>query len=125
MLYTQISESIIKLMKRKKELNLFNFLADFELTSKSAEYFKKEINFTLDINLPQRKLVDLGKVLGRIVSAGFVLEMGESGFRKDLIENCMSTLQQDISNLINSFNFNKKVDSIEEYQDGSSWLQFT
>ncbi len=125
MLYTQISESIIKLMKRKKELNLFKFLEDFELTSKSAEYFKKEINFNLDINLSQRKLVDLGKALGRIVSAGFVLEMGENGFRKDLIENCISTLQQDISNLINSFNFSNKVDSIEDYQEGSSWMQFT
>lgn len=125
MLYTQISESIIKLMKRKKELNLFRFLEDFELTAKSAEYFKKEINFVLDINLPQRKLVELGKALGRIISAGFVLDMSESGFRKDLIENCISTLQQDISNLINSFNFNNEVNSVEDYQDGSSWLQFT
>lgn len=124
MLYTQISESIIKLMKRKKELNLFQFLKDFDLTAKSAELFKKEINFTLDLDLPQRKLVELGKALGRIVSAGFVVEMGESGFRKDLIDNCIATLQHDISNLINSFNFGNEVKSIEDYQEGSSWLQF-
>ncbi len=124
MLYTQISESIIKLMKRKKEMNLFKFLEEYDLTSKSAAYFKKEINFTLDMNLPQRKLVDLGKALGRIVSAGFVIDLGESGFRKDLIDNCIATLQQDISNLLNSFNFSNGVNSIEDYQDGSSWLQF-
>ena len=124
MLYTQISESIIKLMKRKKELNLFQFLKDFDLTAKSVIYFKKEINFTLDINLPQRKLVDLGKVLGRVVSAGFVIDMGESGFRKDLIDNCIITLQQDISSLINSFNFGNEIKSIEDFQEGSSWLQF-
>ncbi|MCF6297397.1 MAG: acyl-CoA/acyl-ACP dehydrogenase [Flavobacteriaceae bacterium] len=124
MLYTQISESIIKLMKRKKELNLFQFLKGFDLTAKSAAYFKNEINFILDINLSQRKLVDLGKALGRIVSVGFVIDMGESGFRKDLIDNCIATLQQDISNLINSFNFGNKIKDIEDYQEGSSWLQF-
>ena len=85
---------------------------------------KKEINFTIDINLPQRKLVDLGRAISRIVSAGFVLDMGASGFRKDLIDNCITTLRQDISNLMNSFNFNNDINSIEDYQEGSSWLQF-
>ena len=124
MLYSQISEAIIKLMKRKKELNLLKFLQEFDLTSKAAEYFKNEINFTIDINLPQRKLVDLGKAIGRIVSAGFVLDMSEAGYRKDLINNCITTLQQDISNLLNSFNFNNEINSIEDYKEGSSWLEF-
>jgi len=124
MLYSQISEAVLKMMKRKKELNLFNFLKDFDLTSKSAEYFKEDINFTIDINLPQRKLVDLGKAIGRIVSAGFVLDMSENGFRKDLIDNCIRSLQQEISILINSFNSNNDSKSIEDYQEGSSWLEF-
>ena len=124
MLYSQISEAIIKMMKRKKELNLYNFLRNFELTMKSAEYFKKEINFSIDINLQQRKLVDLGKAIGRIVSAGFVMDMSEKGFRKDLIDNCILTLQQDISGIINSFNFVNDTKSIEDYQEGSSWLSF-
>ena len=94
------------------------------LTTKSASYFKNEINFTIDLNLPQRKLVELGKVIGRIVSAGFVLNMGTSGFREDLIDNCIKTLHQDISNLMNSFKFNNEIISIEDYKDGSSWLQF-
>ena len=124
MLYSQISEAVIKLMKRKKEFNLLKFLEDFDLTSKSVAYFKKEVNFTIDVNLSQRKLVDLGKVIGRIVSAGFVVDMGACGFRKDLIDNCITTLHQDISNLINSFNFNNEIKSIEDYGEGSSWLQF-
>ncbi len=124
MLYSQISEAIIKLMKRKKEFNLFKFLEEFDLTMKAAGYFKNEINFTIDINLPQRKLVDLGKAIGRIVSAGFVLDMSEAGYRKDLINNCITTLHQDISNLLNSFNFNNEIKSIEDYQEGSSWLEF-
>ena len=124
MLYTQISEMIIKLMKRSKESNLFKFLESFDLTAKASAYFKKEINFSLDFDIPQRKLVDLGKVLGRIVSAGFVIDMGESGFRNDLIQNSIETLQHDITKLMSSFNFNSKVVAIEDYQEGSSWLQF-
>jgi hypothetical protein len=124
MLYTQISEALIKMMKRKKELHLFKFLEDFDLTSKAVGYFKKEINFTIDVNITQRKLVELGKVIGRIVSAGFVLDMGERGFRKDLIDNCITSLHQDISNLINSYNFNNNINSIEDYQERSSWLDF-
>ncbi len=124
MLYTQISEMIIKLMKRKKEFNLFKFLESFDLTTKASEYFKKEINFSINFDLPQRKLVDLGKVLGRIVSAGFVIDMGESGFRSDLVDNCITTLRHDITKLISSYNFDNKVNAIEDYQEGSSWLQF-
>lgn len=124
MLYTQISEMVIKLMKRKKELNLFKFLEDFDLTTKASEYFKKEIDFSIDLNLPQRKLVDLGKVLGRIVSAGFVIDMGESGFRNDLIDNCLAGLQHEITKLMSSYNFNSTVNPIEDYQEGSSWLEF-
>ncbi|QKX07265.1 acyl-CoA/acyl-ACP dehydrogenase [Aquimarina sp. TRL1] len=125
MLYTQISEMVLKLMRKKKEFNLFAFLKEFNLTEKSSEYFKKDIDFSLKFDLPQRKLVDLGKALGRIISADFVLSLTETDFRKDLIDNCIVSLQQDISKLINSYNFNNLIDSIEEYKSNSSWLQFS
>lgn len=124
MLYTQISESIIKMMKRKKEFNLFNFLSSYDLTVKSIEFFKKETNFTLDVDLAQRKLVELGSAIGRIISLGFVIEMGDSGYRKDLINNCILSLQQDVSNLINSFNFYNNNKVITDYQEGSSWFDY-
>ncbi|MDM8159756.1 acyl-CoA dehydrogenase family protein [Labilibaculum sp. K2S] len=125
MLYTQISEMVIKLMKKKKEFNLFQFLKNFDLTSKASEFFKKQTNFSLNTDLPQRKLVDLGRAIGRIVSAGLVIDLAEKGFRKDLIENCLSSLQQDISNLIYSYHNSSKISSVDEYQDGSSWLEFS
>ncbi len=125
MLYTQISEMIIKLMKKKKEFNLFQFLKNFDLTSKASEFFKKQTDFSLNTDLPQRKLVDLGKAIGRIVSAGLVIDLAEKGFRKDLIENCLSSLQQDISNIIYSYHNNSTISSVDDYQDGSSWLEFS
>ena len=124
MLYTNISKMIIKMMNKKKELNLFNFLKSFDLTAKASDFFKQEFNFTLKDNIPQRKLVDLGKALGRIVSAGFIMDMAGQGFRKDLVENSLISLKQDIHNLISSYNFNGLISSIEEYKEDSSWLQF-
>ncbi|MCL3781283.1 acyl-CoA dehydrogenase [Prolixibacteraceae bacterium JC049] len=122
MLYTQISDLILKKMKQKKESNLFHFLKDFDLTAKASDFFKKELNFSIDFNLPQRKLVDLGRVLGRLVSAEFVLDLEEKGFRKDLITNCIDSLHQDVSNLINSYHINKLVPGLANYKEGSSWI---
>ena len=124
MLYTQISEMILKMMRKKKELNLFKFLENFDLTSKSAAFFKKQLDFVVDFNLPQRKLVDLGRALGRIVSAGFVLEMAEKGFRKDLIDNCITNLHHDIAQIMSSYKFQPTVTTIEDYNENSSWLKF-
>lgn len=125
MLYTQISEMVIKMMKKKKEFNLFQFLKNFDLTSKASEYIKTQTDFSLNTELPQRKLVDLGRAIGRVVSAGLVIDLGEKGFRKDLIDNCLSSLQQDISNMIFSYHNNTKIASISDYQDESSWLEFS
>jgi len=125
MLYTQISEMVIKLMKKKKEFNLFQFLKNFDLTSKASEYLKKQTDFSLKTDLSQRKLVDLGRAIGRVVSAGLVIDLGEKGFRKDLIDNCLSSLQQDISNMIYSYHNNVAISSVDEYQAGSSWLEFS
>lgn len=125
MLYTQISEMLIKLMKKKKEFNLFQFLNNFDLTSKASEYLKKQTDFSLTTNLSQRKLVDLGRAIARIVSAGLVIDLGEKGFRKELINNCLSSLQQDVSNMIYSYHNSSKIATIDEYQAGSSWLNFS
>ncbi len=125
MLYTQISEMILKMMKKKKEANLFKFLKNFNLTAKSSEYFKKDIDFSINVSLAQRKLVDLGKALGRIISAGFVIDLAEKGFRKDLIKNCLNTLHQEITMHISSYNFKNTIASIEDYEEDSSWMQFS
>src|SRR5690606_31272738 len=37
-LYAQISESLLKLMKRAKQNNLYKFLKEYELTSHASEY---------------------------------------------------------------------------------------
>lgn len=121
MLYTQIAEMITKMMKKQQQFHLFDFLKSFNLTAEACMHFKKDISFVLSNSLPQRKLLDLGKILGRIVSVGYVLELGAKGFRKDLIDNCITIVQQEVSSLIASFQFDNKVKLVEDYTENSSW----
>ena len=123
-LYAQISESLVKMMKKTKESNLFQFLRNYDLTSKSAIFMKDMLDFELNLNLPQRKMVELGQVLGRIVSFEMVINLGEKGFRSDLINNGLTMLSQEITSLMSSFNHQNTTSVIDGYQDESDWLSF-
>jgi len=121
MLYTQITEMTMKLMKRSKEFNIYKFLENFNLTDKSYSYFKEYMEFSMTTELKQRKMIDLGKVFTRIISLNFVLEMEEKGYRKDLTSNCLEFLKLDVSRLINTFHSKNTIVVIEEYHENSLW----
>ncbi len=122
MLYSQLAEMIAKLMMRKKIPNLLEFLSQYNLTDKVAERFKSLLNFKIEGKLPQRKLVVLGQILARIVCAQQVVEMGIGGFRPDLIRDSLETMKYDVSSLLSAFKFSTDVNPIEEYREGSTWL---
>jgi alkylation response protein AidB-like acyl-CoA dehydrogenase len=123
-LYQQISESIIKMMRKSKETNLYNFLKDYKLTENAAGYFKDILNFEVDVKMGQRQLVELGKALGRLVSMDMTIRLGESGFNSEMILNSLKVIRSEITSTISSFASNENPDIIDEYEDGSSWLQF-
>jgi alkylation response protein AidB-like acyl-CoA dehydrogenase len=123
-LYAQISESLVKMMKKTKESNLYQFLKNYDLTSKSASFLKDLLDFDLNTSLPQRKLVELGQVLGRIVSFEMVVNLGEKGFRSDLINNGLTMLTQEITSLMSNFNHQVQTVVVEDYQDESGWLNY-
>jgi len=124
MLYSQISEMIIRAMKKKKKSNLLEFLKSLDLTAQACDYFKKDLNFNITGNLSQRKLVDLGRIIARIVNVAYVLELQNKGFRKDLIDNCIVMVQQEISGLFSFFHFDNSVKVIEDYSLDSAWSKF-
>ncbi len=124
MLYSQISEIITRAMKKSKISNLWEYLKTLDVTAEACEYFKKDLNFNLSSNLTQRKLVDLGKIIARIVNVGYVLELQNKGFRQDLIDNCIIMVQQEISGLFSAFHFDNSVKVIEDYSSNSSWSEF-
>jgi alkylation response protein AidB-like acyl-CoA dehydrogenase len=123
MLYSQISDAVVKQMKQAKESNLYKFLSQNDLSQKATGYLKDLLDFNLNMELPQRKMVELGQALSRIISMEMVLNLGEKGFRSDLIENSLSSLRKDISALMGHFNYSDQASLIEDYQENSVWYE--
>lgn len=124
MLYTQISEIVLKMMGRQKTVNLLDFLGTYSLTCDALDIFKSMIDFTIDANLPQRKIVDLGKIISRIIITNQLLALEEKGFRSDLIKDSIEIIKHEVSMLTSSYKFQTNVNPIENYHDQSSWLSF-
>ena len=80
------------------------------------------MNSEVTPQLPQRKLVELGRVLGRIISMELVLKLGDLGFRRDLITNGLTVLNQEIASLLNAYTLQHTVVAVEAYQENASWL---
>ncbi|WP_340111891.1 acyl-CoA dehydrogenase family protein [Maribellus mangrovi] len=123
-LYAQISEALVKMMKRAKERNLFQFLKSFDLTDKAVHFVKKQVDFNLDLQIPQRKLVDMGKIIGRVISLNQVLDLGDKGFKKELIDGSVTFLQQEITKLMSSFTFKNSEKVVDDYEENTSWMNF-
>ena len=123
-LYQQISESMLKSMRKRKEHNLKAFLAEHDLTARAADYFGETLDFEVDQSLSQRKLVELGRVLGRIVTMELVVELGDRGFRSDLISNCLQVFRTKVDRLLAGYHRDNPTSVVEDYVDGSAWLDF-
>lgn len=123
-LYQQISESILKGMKKSKIQNLYQYLKDYSLTSEAADHFKEQLNFKVDQKIAQRKMVQLGRALGRIVTLNMTIKLGESGFNSELISNSIKSISNEIDMLVARYSSEPQPDVIVEYQPESSWAQF-
>ena len=121
-LYHQVSDSVLKSMRRLKKKNLHDFLSEYELTSRASDYFEGTLDFKVDRHMPQRKLVDLGRLISRIVSMELAIELGDRGFRGDLVSNCVDVLRQDVEQLVASYHSAQNAEPVEDYEEDSSWL---
>jgi alkylation response protein AidB-like acyl-CoA dehydrogenase len=120
-LYAQIGEAVVKLMKTAKENALYIFLEGHRLSENAAKYVKDLLSITLDLQMPQRKLVELGRVISRVVSMDMVIKMGDAGFRNDLIDGAVSMLRQEITTLVSHFEYQQPTQVVVDYHDNSSW----
>jgi len=120
-MYSQIADTVLKEMKKKKETNLYTFLSQFGLTGKIAVFHKQTLDLHLDIESLQRTRVTLGKIIARLITAEFTFDLAEVGFRKDLIDNAIVVIGNSISQQVSSFTHFRSINVIEEYQDGSDW----
>ncbi len=123
-LYQQIAESVLKQMRKMKVSNLSNFLIEHELTSRSADRFKNLLDFEVDHTLVQRKLVDLGRAISRIISMDFTLRLGDKGFNQDLITNSIKAQKQRVEQLLAAFTSNENAEVVENYEEDSYWFSY-
>ncbi|MBX2951390.1 MAG: acyl-CoA/acyl-ACP dehydrogenase [Leadbetterella sp.] len=124
MLYTQISEILVKQMKKLKVTNFSEYLNTFEVTARVAPMFRKHLDFELPAVLVQRQTVVLGKIIARLVCLQYVDEMVEKGFRKDLYENCVKHIRMDIKKLSTDLSDYNNAEPILDYQEGSAWADY-
>jgi alkylation response protein AidB-like acyl-CoA dehydrogenase len=120
-LYAQISENLIKQMKKDSENNLYIFLKNFTFTRNAVIKIKNLLNFNINTQLPQRKLVELGKMISLIVAMEMVIKLGEKGFRQDLINQAISVIAAEISGIIGYFKHNENTQIVEDYKQNSLW----
>jgi len=123
MLYHQITESVLKMMKTAREKSLYQFLKGY--AGHAAERIRELVNFELDLGFSQRKRVEFGQVISRIVSMDLVICLEEKGFRKDLIDNALLVLKQEVASLLKTFHFGNSTQVIVDYQENSYWLDFS
>jgi alkylation response protein AidB-like acyl-CoA dehydrogenase len=123
-LYQQISESVLKSMRRAKTAHLGRFLAEHDLTKRAVDHFRDAFAFDVDQSLPQRKLVDLGRILGRVVTMEWIIELGDRGFRSDLVSNALAVFREDVKARLAAYQDTSQPGVVEDYADGSRWLDF-
>jgi len=120
-MYSQIADTVLKEMRKKKETNLYTFLSQFELTAKIADCYRKTLQVKLDIESLQRTRVTLGKIVARLITAEFTFDLAEAGFRNDLIDNAIEVVGNSLREQVSAFTEFRSIDVIEEYQEGGDW----
>ena len=123
MLYTQISEGILKDMKKKKTDNLGEYLAINELTANASKLYKKEFDFAIGSPISQRKMIDLGKVIARVVTVNDLLELNNEGFSQQLTDNSIEMVRQEIVTLLASLHHHQNISALEDLGN-SDWMAF-
>lgn len=124
MLYTQIAENVIKGMKKDREPKLNAYLLQLESTLKIAPLLKEHLNVSLPDNMPQRQMVVLGKVMARLICMQYVQQMQEKGFSSALYENCLKSVQAEVTQLFSTFGKYNDVQPIVPYTEDSKWQDF-
>ena len=120
-MYSQIADTVINEMHKKKATNFYDYLSRFKLTEKIAGYYKTTLDFRINSVALQRARVTLGRILARMITAEFTFELMDSGFRSDLAENAIQVVGNTIAELVPSVTQLQQIHVIEDYQDGSNW----
>ncbi len=122
MLYTQISEGILKDMKKKKIENVGEYLQQNVLSENAAKLYAPNLDFTINSAISQRKMIDLGKVVARVITVNDLLELSNAGFNQKLVDNSVEMTRQEIVTLLASMNHHQDLKPLDDYSENSNWI---
>ena len=123
-LYQQVTESVMKGMRKVKETHLGRYLSTEPLTARASTLLGDSLSFDLDWKMPQRKLVELGRAISRIISMEMTIELGERGFASDLIHNALDDTRAEIRAILEGYR-NSRIVSLLEDAAAPDWLART
>lgn len=102
-LYQQVTESVVKAMRRLKQVDLGAYLRTEPLTARAAGTFGDSLDFDIDWSMPQRKLVDLGRAISRIVTMEMTIELGERGYSSEMVGNMLEITRAEVRSLLETY----------------------
>ena len=122
-IYEQIAGAFLKRMKQLGQASLPAALKVHELTGRAAGYFAKALDFDFSPGgeLVQRKLVDLGRILARVVSVDFLVRLAAGGFDRGLVDNAIELLREKVGMLAAGFKHEASLPLVEDYANGPTW----
>ncbi|MGI9538069.1 MAG: acyl-CoA dehydrogenase family protein [Desulfocapsaceae bacterium] len=123
-MYSQVTDMVLKKMKDGKHRNFFSFLSQFKLTQKAADHFREALDYNLDFSSVQRTRVRLGKVIAKLITAEFAIDLYNTDFRQDLVDNALAVIGNDIMTQMPALAQARLIDIVEEYRENSDWKQF-
>jgi hypothetical protein len=71
--------------------------------------------------MPQRKLVDLGKAISRIVTMEMTIEMGERGFSSELVSNMLEETRAEVRSILETYRHGGMTGVVED-AGAPEWL---
>jgi alkylation response protein AidB-like acyl-CoA dehydrogenase len=120
-LYQQVTESVVKSMRRVKQTDLGAYLRSEPLTARAAEMFGDSLSFDVDWSMPQRKLVDLGRAISRIVTMEMTIQLGERGHPAELIHGMLEETRAEVRSLLETYRRGGLTALVED-ADAPGWL---
>ena len=102
-LYQQVTESVVKAMRRLKQADLGTYLRTEPLTSRAAETLGDALSFDVDWSMPQRKLVDLGRAISRLVTMEVTIELGERGHPAELVRAMLEEMRTEVRSILETY----------------------
>lgn len=121
-LYEQIGAAAVQAMRRVKETHLGAFLATFDLGRQASDFVTGLVDVRIDGDLPQRRLVSFGQVIGRIATMEMVIDLGHRGYPADRIASALDQLRSDVAHAFTSFARGSSAEPSEEGTPATSWM---